>query len=125
MSTINQRLAEYIESEKINSPDVYKAIGASRQTWNGWIGHGRPISLAKTQGIVTFCKNLNARWLLTGEGEMLVTSSGTTEKGKTPDSVADVYKAIAKEREEKIQELNREIGSLKNKLGDNNNKQAI
>ena len=69
--TINQRLSQYIVTEKVSPPEFYKKIGVNKNVWSGWINSGRAISVTKLQEIVENAPKLNARWLLTGEGEML------------------------------------------------------
>lgn len=69
--TVNQRLSVYIAEKKIDPPEFYKKIGASRGDWSGWINAGKAIPLNKLQLITSICKDLNVRWLITGEGEML------------------------------------------------------
>lgn len=69
--TINQRLKEYFEFEKIHVPDIYKKLGVGRTVFFGWLNQGKAIPLNKLQQIVILLPALNARWLLTGEGEMI------------------------------------------------------
>ena len=68
--TVNQRLREFVEANKISPPDIYKRIGATRMEYSGWITLGRAISLTKVQAILELYPDLNARWFLTGDGEM-------------------------------------------------------
>ncbi len=81
VSTINQRLKEYLEEKKIQAPAIYNKIGVSRVVWSNYINGGQPISLSKLQLIIGLLPNLNVRWLLTGdisnpEGEIVESQSG-------------------------------------------------
>jgi hypothetical protein len=67
--TVNERLSEYLKSEKISDPDIYKKIGVGQSTFAGWLKQGKAIPLAKLQMIVTLLPELNVRWLLTGDSE--------------------------------------------------------
>ena len=71
MTTINERLSEYLKAEKIPDRDVYKKIGVGQSVFGGWIKQGRAIPLNKVVSILVLFPNLNARWLLTGSGEMI------------------------------------------------------
>jgi hypothetical protein len=68
--TINERLKEFIDYNKINAPEFYRKLGVGRMEYAGWITAGRAISVAKIQIILNCYPNLNARWLLVGEGQM-------------------------------------------------------
>ena len=58
-------------------------------------------------------KDLNARWLLTGEGEMLVSESYPTET-----AITQFLKKQNKELMEKVESLNREVGNLQQQLSE-------
>jgi len=66
--TLNQRLIEFVKKQGIDEPSIYKRIGASRQTWSHWINNETAIPLQKVQRIIGLFPQLNARWLMTGEG---------------------------------------------------------
>ena len=51
----------------------------------------------------------NIDWFLTGKGEMLKATHGQSD-------LVQIYKDLLKEKEDKIEHLNREIGSLQNEL---------
>jgi len=67
-TTINNRLKEYIELNNINPPDFYHKVGASRMEYFSWMNESRPIPLRYLLAILNFYPNLNARWLLLGDG---------------------------------------------------------
>ncbi len=69
--SINKRFSLFVSTQKINEPETYKALGTRRQVWFNWISDIDPIPLKKIQSIISMFPSLNARWLLTGEGEML------------------------------------------------------
>jgi hypothetical protein len=66
----NDRLKEFIDTNKIHYPDLYKKIGASRMEFYCWLNTGKAISLGKIIAILQLYPQLNARWFLTGEGDM-------------------------------------------------------
>lgn len=70
--SINQRLKKFIEDKGINEPDTYKYLGTRRQIWNGWLNAEEAIPLNKVQKLIARFPDINARWFLTGEGEMLI-----------------------------------------------------
>lgn len=72
----NDRLKQFIDTNQIHHPDFYKRIGASRMEFYCWINTGKAISVGKITAILHLYPQLNARWLLTGEGEMQAGSNG-------------------------------------------------
>jgi len=80
--TINQRLKEFVDHNNISAPDLYRKIGVSRMDYSGWITAGKPISVNKLQAILQLYPDLNARWLLLGEGTMM--DNGSADQNKTP-----------------------------------------
>ena len=70
-SSINERLKQSVEYKKINPPDIYNKIGVRRQIWGGWLNQNQAIPLDKLVKIVKLIPDIDARWLLTGEGEMI------------------------------------------------------
>jgi hypothetical protein len=88
---------------------------------NGIIGKGRKrgaLSLKNIAKIICRYSNLNARWLITGEGEMLLEE----ESPSLCKDAISIYKEQLAEKEKKIEELNREIGRLQAKFDITNNK---
>ena len=68
--SINERLKQYVEIEKISCPELYKKIGIHRSIWSGWMNQGKAISVDKLVALLRALPNLSARWLMTGEGDM-------------------------------------------------------
>jgi len=54
----------------IAPPEFYRKLGVGRMEYSGWITAGRAISVTKLQAILQLHPDLNARWLLLGEGTM-------------------------------------------------------
>lgn len=119
--TINQRLKEYFESKKIDAPEFYKKIGIDRIEWSGWINSAKPISLLKLQRIVNTFPDLNARWLLTGEGDMLVfepvgakVAAERSAGNEVGNEILELYKKMLADKDNEINFLrNQLIGSNK------------
>lgn len=71
---INQRLKKYIDLKKIDGPVLYKGTRITRQSWNSFIKSGKSIPSEKLGIVISKMPDLNARWLLTGEGSMIETN---------------------------------------------------
>lgn len=89
---------------------------------NGIIGKARKrgsLSLKNIAKVVNRYSNLNPRWLLTGEGEMLLEQATPKSEG-----AISIYKEILAEKDKKIEELSREIGRLQAKIDTLNGKES-
>lgn len=120
-NTLNERLKEYLEVEKISAPNIYNKIGVSRTNWFGWISQNKAIPLNKVQAIIALLPNINARWLLTGEGEMLVGSETPRIGYKENDCLRKAEEPggclVCAEKERLIEMQNKHIEYLELSLG--------
>ncbi|MBM6944733.1 MULTISPECIES: hypothetical protein [Bacteroides] len=110
---IIRRLEEYMAYAGLNDNQVTVQCGLS----TGIIGNarkkGRSLNGSNIVKILYTYKDLNARWFLTGEGEMLSTieSVANTE-------LSSFLKIQNKELQDKVERLNREIGDLQRQLSE-------
>lgn len=126
--SINQRVIEFFESKKIPAPDFYRKIGVNRIEWSKWVNDFKPITVKHLQSIISAYNELNARWLMTGEGEMMINEKQPVEylnQTNLPEIVEDYgccklcnekEKRIA-DKEEIIKGLNKHIELLEFTLG--------
>lgn len=105
------RLDEYMHYAGLNDNKVTVECGLS----NGVIGKARKSrSVMSGENIVRILnvyRDLDARWLMTGEGEMI--------SGVSYSDIPDITDFLKKQNSElmaKIDLLNQEIGELKNEL---------
>lgn len=87
-------------------------------TWSGWINQGKAIPLDKVVKIVRLITDINARWLLTGEGEMDMPEPGVALEPAVTYKAKTDYCPLCAEKDKLIDALNDHIESLKNQLSD-------
>ena len=108
-----ERLQYFMEKKGINDNQMTVNAGLSV----GLIGKakvsGKGMSSMNIEKILLVCKDLNARWLLTGEGEMLSITESTSNTELT-----SFLKIQNKELQEKVERLNREVGDLQRQLSE-------
>lgn len=105
--TINQRLTEYCEKRGIKQVDLVLAGYASKQTVS-WIWNGRTKPGCEfLEKFITEYKEIDARWLLTGEGQM---------ENQSSNAVIEYLEKKAKEKEDLILDLNQKMDALKEQL---------
>lgn len=95
----------------LNDNRVTNQCGLSIGAINSARKRGKSLNGDNIEKILCTYKELNARWLLTGEGEMI---SGVSDSDN-PD-ITDFLKKQNSELMAKIELLNQEIGELKNEL---------
>ena len=117
--TINQRLKEFVDQNNIAAPDMYRKIGVSRMEYSGWITAGKPISVNKLQTILQLYPDLNARWLLLGEGEMQENIPVNQSRVRLPECENCTSKQIQIDLlAENIKTLNEYVLVLKENIND-------
>jgi hypothetical protein len=101
-----------MDFKKINQADLSRAILCKPQLVNNWFTKAEPISDRMIVRMIEYYKDLNARWLITGEGEML-------EGGKMMPGEEDLteFGGILLDRlmdeKEKVGALKKEVEFLK------------
>lgn len=100
-----QRLDQYIAYAGLNDNRLTVLAGLKIGIINSARKRQKGMSSDNIEKILLVCKDLNARWLLTGEGEMLsmVESVSNTE-------LSSFLKNQNKELMGKIEQLNRDLG---------------
>ena len=71
---VNDRLKIFIDSIKISQVDFGRKIGISKQQIGSWLKDGVKIPVVSLSIIIKEHPELNARWLMTGEGDMIISS---------------------------------------------------
>ena len=70
---ISKRLGEYLKYKRIRIHILEDKIGASRSTLSRPIKGGKNIGSQFLEKVLIHCEDLNAKWLMTGQGEMINT----------------------------------------------------
>lgn len=106
-----ERLDKYMSYAGLNDNKVTNQCGLSIGIINTARKRGKSLNGDNIEKILYTYKDLNARWLLTGEGEMLSINETSP--------MIDIVEFLKKQNEElleKIDLLNRKIGELENEL---------
>lgn len=106
-----ERLDKYMSYAGLNDNKVTNQCGLSIGIINTARKRGKSLNGDNIEKILYTYKDLNARWLLTGEGEMLSINEASP--------MIDIVEFLKKQNEElleKIDLLNRKIGELENEL---------
>jgi hypothetical protein len=99
---IRERILKYLESKGISRYKFYQITGLS----NGFLDKDGAIGSDKCEIIIYHFNDINPRWLLTGDGEML------NEERLVENPHSFIYKELFEQKENEVKELNREIGRL-------------
>ena len=106
-TTINQRLKEYLEKNKITAPEFYHKIGATRIEYFVWIKQDTSIPLRVLLNILNLYPDINARWFLLGDGAMADADQYSGSGNIRIDG------ALSNDSKDKIELLKDHIASLK------------
>ena len=108
---IIKRLDEYMRANGLNDHKVTVQCGLSIGAIGNARKNGKGISSRNIEKILSTYKDLNARWLLTGEGEML-----EVEPSQSNSVAIQLLKEQNKELMEKIEQLNRQLGDRERQI---------
>ena len=108
MNTI-ERILQYLEYKQISKYKFYKTTGLS----NGFLDKGGNIGSDKCEIILSCYEDLNATWLITGKGEMLL-----NEETKQSSILSEPIKSYIKTTKdcEKCKEKEEYINILKDTI---------
>ena len=113
MKTFIDRFDEYMSYAGLNDNKVTVQAGITVGLIGSARKRGKSVSVENIGKILYTYKDLNARWLLTGEGEMIC--SEITEFPNN-ESLTLHFKEENKELRAKNESLNREIGRLEGQI---------
>lgn len=95
----------------LNDHQVTVQCGLSNGTIGNARKNGKGINSQNIEKILLTYKDIDARWLLTGEGEML-----GAESVQPPSDALELLKNQNRELMEKIEKLNRELGDKERQI---------
>ena len=107
------RLGKYMDYAGLNDNKVTVQCGLAIGAINSARKRNKALGYENIAKLLYTYKDLNARWLLTGEGEMLVSESVHSDS-----EITQFLKNQNKELMEKIDSLNREVGDLQRQLSE-------
>ena len=110
---IIERLGEYMRYAGLNDNQVTVQCGLSNSIIGNARKRGKSLNGKNIVKIISTYRDLIARWLLTGDGEMLVSESYPTDS-----AIAQFLKNQNRELMEKVESLNREVGDLQRQLSE-------
>lgn len=110
---IINRLDMYIRTNGLNDHKVTVQCGLSIGALGNARKNGKGISSRNIEKILSTYKDLNARWLLTGEGEMVEVEPSQTDSG-----TIQLLKEHNRELIEKIEKLSRELGDKERQIAE-------
>jgi len=123
MGTINQRLKSYFREMELVQERIAEDLGATKQQMSNWLSDTK-IPLETLTRIFLMFKNLNARWIFTGEGSMLMEANETpyvtTELKRNSNEPQPPYHTECKNPlcKLRIESLEREIELLEANISD-------
>lgn len=114
--TFIERLDRYKEYAGLNDNQITVKSGLTVGVINSARKRGSSLSGDNIEKILNAFKDINARWLLTGEGEMLELDTIITPKSEEVVPVLDIINKML-ELQTELTRLKDENNALKQKLG--------
>jgi septal ring factor EnvC (AmiA/AmiB activator) len=113
--TIKERILYLLEIKGIVKDKFFTEVG---MTYGNFTGSAKktPLNSSAISNIFAKIPDVNLEWLLMGKGEMLKSASVKDPEGHSQESHLNIYEKFLKEKDEKIDILNREIGELMHEI---------
>lgn len=102
---ILSRIKEFIDSKGISISAFEKSIGVANASFGKPLKVGGNIGSDKLENILSIYTDLNPIWLMTGEGNMLI-SSNVHDKNAYPNAYQDAYLSPKSENESEDKDAN-------------------
>lgn len=117
--SVKERLVDYIKFKKMTNRGFSLSIGMSE---NYVASMRKSIQPSVIQKITEKYPDLNTGWLLTGEGEMLKNKEETKIDSRDESEIIELkvqlkmLKELVAEKDQKIEQLNKEVGRLEERV---------
>ncbi|MGL5682667.1 MAG: hypothetical protein ACRDDZ_06355 [Marinifilaceae bacterium] len=113
ISILKERILQYLDFKGITKYECYQKTGIT----NGVFSQKNGLSEDNLLRFLSYYKEINHTWLLTGTGDMERVSSSSNNNTTINDTdVVLLLKEMLKDKELRIEELTEKVGSLKEKL---------
>lgn len=111
---IGQRIKLLLQSKKIRQQDLAIALEMSRQNVSSFVNGNSEPTIATLNYLLRTYTDLNARWLLTGDGNMFTENENQTNNKDLTDYIKTLEKdcEICKEKEKRIGAMDKQISTL-------------
>lgn len=110
--TEGQRLKRWLDYKGISQVKFGENLGKSKGQINNWCGGAAPIPDKIKIKVIEIFPDLNARWFLTGEGDMLEDATPDNEVNEKPEKYGTNCCNLCEEKDKVIRALE---GQLKDK----------
>ncbi len=113
------RIKKYIEYKGITVSAMERDAGMSNGSLASQLKNNKTIGVDKLENILKAFPEINAAWLLTGQGTMITGEEPNTREPYeqySDDSKEQLYERLIAEKEERIRDLQRIIDDLRNQL---------
>lgn len=120
--TVNERIKKYIDYKNISQTDLAKSILIHKNQVSNWLASGETVPDKALIKMVRYYPDINARWLITGEGEMLEGQKITPTEDELMEFGGTLLDRLLEEKgkasvfENEIKHLNLEIERLKSEI---------
>jgi len=113
------RIKQYIDYKGITVSSLEREAGMSNGSFASQLKNNKTIGVDKLENILKVFPEINAAWLLTGEGPMLKSGENYLEEDREQflgASKEELYERLIAEKEERIRDLQGIIDDLRNQL---------
>lgn len=117
-SVIKKRILQYLDFKGVSKYEFYQKTGVS----NGVLSQNNGLSEDNIMKFLSYYRDINVNWLVTGEGEMLKSEGPAPVPSPPPDlmlaqrDIIDLQKDKIKLLEQALQDQKQQVEALKKEL---------
>jgi len=112
--TIGQRFELFLKEKNISNGEAAEMFGISKQQISSWRTGKTNITTAFLPVLVSTFKDLNARWLLTGEGSMFETDSQVSKRQYNKKDTVNAHATHSRDLDAPVS--NKEIEEIREEM---------
>lgn len=115
-TTVNQRIEQFLKARNIPQTEIAAKLNVTKQTVSNWVSGTVQIPVKHIVSLLKEYDYLNARWLLTGTGELDKDAVNEVPASLKMEGMIDLLTKQLADKDKVIASLQKEIGKLEERL---------
>jgi transcriptional regulator with XRE-family HTH domain len=115
-TTVNQRIEQFLKARNIPQTEIAAKLNVTKQTVSNWVSGTVQIPVKHIVSLLKEYDYLNARWLLTGTGELDNDAVNEVPASLKMEGMIDLLSKQLADKDKVIASLQKEVGKLEERI---------